>query len=421
MLTHSPTHSLIHSFTVVMFRLIWIAAFLSTVGFSARASDDPALLTPPLTPPLTRSISMCNTRVIPPECDTCRCEDGYWEAVTSPDERKSLCDEHFRCSVDYGNSEPVITWRPPGPSPAAAPHVHDDQTSGYLTTKEQICASLVDQGLVDLIFIGDSQMRHVSQAIMALLTGDYRSGGVVGSRRNHTECWYDKQLEAQCRLYYVRKLRVCNNSVMLTYAAHNNIDNLGEVGMKHFKVNMIANLHEKMKQHLKSPESVPMPVYFLLFGNHPVTPRSGSRKGVNNATVVSEHLQDMLMREAHNCSSTFSNGEDVTSNSNGVVSWPIWWISSHHRLKAFNTDESDKRVQGFNEQMRNFVEQSQSQQHSCQPRLRGFIDVYNLTAQLVHQFPKATNKLSLDYAHWGYSVNLIKAVHIFNRILGTSS
>jgi hypothetical protein len=142
---------------------------------------------------------------------------------------------------------------------------------------------------------------------------------------------------------------------------------------------------------------------------------------VNNATVVSEHLQDMLMREAHNCSPTFSNGEDVTSNSNGVVSWPIWWISSHHRLKAFNTDESDKRVQGFNEQMRNFVEQSQSQQHSCQPRLRGFIDVYNLTAQLVHQFPKATNKLSLDYAHWGYSVNLIKAVHIFNRILGTSS
>ena len=360
-----------------------------------------------------------------------QCVDGYWGPVASlsPSEQRFLCDEHFRCSPGTGASstgnnvgkDSAVTWMPPRYYSAevdAAVLPAGTSRLGF-TTKERVCEELQAQGLHHLMLFGDSHMRHISQALMSFLSGDYRLGGIVPSQTKNAACAFDHQLDASCRLFYKRKATVCNDSsVTISFTQSNNLDSLTQ--------KKIGNRKSKKKTPMLNNSTV----ILLLFGNHAVTP-SGQRVGVNNASIVSAHLRKALGGICPATSLTLDTDTSSSIHSSEKATNPppvspptqthqvhhlqntsrIWWVSTHRRLKAYFPDEEDATVRLYNEQMRIFVEQH------CQSALRGFVDVFNLTDQLVTQYPSMANKLKHDDCHWGFRVNLVKAVHILNVIL----
>jgi hypothetical protein len=87
-------------------------------------------------------------------------------------------------------------------------------------------------------------------------------------------------------------------------------------------------------------------------------------------------------------------------------------MSTHTRLRESGSrDESYAAIEHYNLAMRQFFESGE-----CAAQV-GYIDVYNMTASLVHQHYEDGNLLTYDGLHWGMTVNLIKAQILLNAIL----
>jgi hypothetical protein len=275
--------------------------------------------------------------------------DGSWEPSATGRE----CD-HFLCTTKNN------TWVP------SYPHKYYDNVTA--------CDALVAKGIKKVFFFGDSYMRQMYAALLITLKGDYRYGSIA-SATNSPECEYQRQFfEKRCG---TRELNhygiVCDGRVILDPLLHG-IDNLN---------------------HCQSEEGT---VNLWSFGNYKLG--HNGREGVNNATLYQRFF------EANICPALKSSSDKFPGDFKHGCS--TWWISTHHRLRAYFDDEKAEVVKHYNKEMRAYYDSG-----ACGPV--NYIDVFNATERLSHLHE--AEQMTYDGVHWGMEGNMIKAQIIINALV----
>ena len=243
------------------------------------------------------------------------------------------------------------------------------ETNSTLYFSNDACELLTNKGIKRLHFIGDSYIRHIFQALILTLTGNYRNSTLI---RPDKSCEFHSLFdESYCsRDLSVKSKNVCNGRVSLIY--HNN----------------------------PNQKCIKGDVYLWSEGNHRVNPSVSNRYGINNASAYSAHyLNDSYKnswRDGHKPHPLCPQAKETYSIC------PTYWISTHARISARYEDEKEQRTDAFNREMRTFMESNK-----CGPM--GYLDVYNMTRSLVQDFPDDAKLMSFDGMHWGMEVNLVKA------------
>lgn len=249
--------------------------------------------------------------------------------------------------------------------------------------KASACAALIDKGYSMLSFVGDSYIRHIFQAFIILLTDDYDTGILVDKSRVPHEMFSDcgnchghNQFNSYCSNSCANTwLFVCENKILLDSTIFS-----GPPG-----------IHDCDNPFGKA--------IFWGEGNHPVDHDYDKRTGVNNASIWIKHFEQNNYGPCNNLSSTTTN------------KCPLWWISTHQRYSYKFSDEKHERIEEFNEEMKDYFSSGR-----CGVNTR-FIDVFNMTHSLVKDFPEDSSILTLDGAHWGLEVNVMKAQLILNELI----
>ena len=232
-----------------------------------------------------------------------------------------------------------------------------------------MCSLLVSNNVKHVHFYGDSYMRHMYVATSIMLTKNYNDAS-HSSENSH--CKYGNQFseEASCRATVRPTIASCNGNVQL--ALHQTADpKLGTCG----------------KGHLN----------FWSEGNHPVDFNYKTRLGVNDPVEYQKKYSDPKRAICPQLAS-------------GQKHCSLFWISTHARPLQKYSDENDDKVRDFNEKMRSFFEAG-----TC-GKETGYIDVYNMTSNLVHHHGTEIEFMTFDTAHWGMEVNLAKVQIIMSAL-----
>jgi hypothetical protein len=238
------------------------------------------------------------------------------------------------------------------------------------------CKALIDKNISTILFYGDSFMRQIYAGMLITLNGDYEGGSLANLTLTPQCAGMSQFNEKSCGTRSLNhEGRVCDGKVHLDPI----LSGLGEL----------------------TTVSHPGSVALWSVGNYKTT-RSG-RHGVNNATAYQELFETDICQKlnARNSSrNTTANRQDGE----------IYWISTHFRVRAIFGDETDEIIRDYNLNMRKYFDEG----------LRcgdvNYIDVYNVTANLVLNHREQAVKMTYDQVHWGYQLNLWKAQIILNAI-----
>lgn len=268
-----------------------------------------------------------------------RASDGIWAQEPIPE----ICYEQYLCTPSG------LRWVP--------------SSGAFLWTQQRACAAFESSGVNRILFSGDSYMRHFYEALVLLLTNNYKNGAISSP----SSCFYGHQFsEKNCRNYVPQSMVVCDNHLLLKFEDW---------------------------QNLKSACDKNTTWFIWSLGNHPVSTRPG-REGINNAEA---YIQDFT-------------GAGVCLQ-NQTFACELFWMSTHNRLRegspGYNeTRETYAQVEEYNIKMRTYMESDK-----CGTNIH-YVDVFNMTKDLVRNHMDEAVFLTFDYAHWGMQVNLNK-VQVF--------
>ena len=239
---------------------------------------------------------------------------------------------------------------------------------------------MLNKGITEIMFHGDSYMRQMYAAMLITLNGDYKYGSIANATAT-PECMYHRQFyEKKCGVWQLNYGgTVCN----------------GKLHLRPF-LNHFESLVECSK--------VNGSVVLYSIGNHKVT-RYG-RTGINNATEIQQFIENSFCKGLK----ALKHSYDGKIGRNKTCS--PWWISTHHRHVGYFEDETPERIKGMNDGMRDYFESG-----SCGNV--NYIDVFNMTAHLVKDHPSIAPEMTYDSVHWGMEVNLIKAQILINALLSS--
>lgn len=240
---------------------------------------------------------------------------------------------------------------------------------------ENACEVLLEKRFTKVLFHGDSYMRHIYQAAVLTLTGNYRNGSLISPDPN---CEYHNLFnEKRCSTEMsITEMIVCNGKITL-----NNYE-----------------------AHMEVPDYDPERLVLWSEGNHPKRQEGDSQRyGINDATVYSNHF----LKSKYN--GTVRSHRLCPQQKLDRFDRRTFWVSTHARARILHNDETYDRIKSFNLKMRQFMESGK-----CGPM--GYIDVYNMTDYLLTNFPTDAAYMTFDEAHWGMEVNLEKVQIILNVI-----
>ena len=218
------------------------------------------------------------------------------------------------------------------------------------------CNLFSSRNIEHVYFIGDSYVRGISAAFYATLNGNHSL--FTTKSLKSTE---DGKIE-----------NICGNKLQIS-----------------------SHLWELNPDVVKKRKSV----VFLSVGNHKIGKGLGPRYGVNNASVYKEYIKPF-------CGDIFYMHK-VSNIKN------VFWISTHRRMVSYFPDETPEYVESYNVQMREFIESG-----SC-ARGIGYIDVYNMSKELVERFPDEATTMSYDKVHYNLELNLIKVQIILSKLMSS--
>jgi hypothetical protein len=293
--------------------------------------------------------------------------DGSWKEHTSDRE----CD-HYLC-IPTTN----LTW---------TPNTYQNKFYDNVTA----CDALLKRGVREILFYGDSYMRHIYAAMLITLNGNYEAGS-LSNPTNTPHCRYKTQfMEKNC------------NTMQLN---HNGIVCDGKIHLDPLLTGY-GNMNDCSKHNGT--------VVLWSFGNHQL---GRGRYGINNATLFSNLFatsicKDMNVRKAESLELRSKGIQPShTGSINGTCS--VWWVSTHQRLAAHYMDEAPHIVKDYNTGMRQFFDEG-----AC--GFKNYVDVYNMTEQLcMNHTELAKQHMSFDHVHWGFEANLQKAQIILNALLSS--
>ncbi|CAM9187390.1 unnamed protein product, partial [Ectocarpus fasciculatus] len=214
--------------------------------------------------------------------------------------------------------------------------------------------------------MGDSYMRHIYQAAIITLTGNYRDGSVEGV--GDLNCTYRNQYSnKECSNHrHVKEPLVCNGTIRLELSQYGPLS---------------------PKKIFAKKGSVSL----LSYGNHQSVKGRGARYGIHNSTAWLDVL------DKWHCAKSRGEQQRHVDVYDGMKH--VWWVSTHARITGFHADEHEAVVTKYNLEMRDTLP-------SVCPTF-GYIDVFNMTHALT-QDPTEHHGLSYDKVHWGLEVNLNK-------------
>ena len=255
---------------------------------------------------------------------------------------------------------------------------HKTWESPISYTSDTACDVLKKLGVQQMLFYGDSYMRHIFAAMTASFSGD--------------ETLYVKYMHKK----WFEDAYKCSFCSGVVGSLHNTPS-----------ADKSSRIFRKPSLFTSGGIKTGSAVVFLSYGNHglgkdeiykpPRTCRNPSvcRYGVNNASVYMEYIRPIC--------------KVLTKRKVRV-----YWVSTHYRLKYYYLDEVPEQVEQFNIDMRRYIESGK-----CTPTT-GYIDVYNMTKSLALSYPGDALQLTPDKVHWGYKVNLIKLQILLNTIANSS-
>lgn len=261
-------------------------------------------------------------------------------------------------------------------------HLRTNGTKVPFYTRETACQIMKKRGIVKFDIHGDSFMRHLTQSLMLVFSGDLESGSLSERGKQFKECAGDRQFDEKgCfvndtvpvdgHLKYVQEEPFCaaqNHTVMIAYSGA-----------------------EVLECNSGSPHDT---IRLFSSGNHALTPGADT---INNSTATI----------------TYFTGNGVCRRDNLCA--PAAFVSTHHRMNdGFQNDGHQEfaEVERFNIEMRAFIEDGGCGAHV------GFVDVFNITKSLVHNLRYEASLMTYDGVHWSRTVNLLKAQIILHHFLG---
>jgi hypothetical protein len=252
--------------------------------------------------------------------------------------------------------DPAFCGAPPGLF-ACTPDGH--RYAGIRSAGEP-CALLAGAGVTDIRLCGDSYMRHVYQALVMVLQGDYRYAAVPESAGD--QCAGERQFRSdQCRAHVLREASACHGQLRVAYT--------GE-----FYCN---------QWYRGDPDSTAL--FVVSGGSHPVHGNYTSRYGVNDPQAASRWvLSECCARRV------------LRSN--------MVFLMPHARASWRHRDECPERVRrlvaGLYAPLR----------ERC--GIHRIVNPHAFTAELVAVAggnASLLHLLSPDGMHWGRAVNVLKA------------
>mmetsp|Transcript_5209 Transcript_5209/g.11377 ORF Transcript_5209/g.11377 Transcript_5209/m.11377 type:complete len:314 (-) Transcript_5209:254-1195(-) len=240
---------------------------------------------------------------------------------------------------------------------------------------------LVSKGVRKVFFSGDSYLRHIFQALLITLRGDFQFGSLAKEFHTQEKCGYREQFQhKECSKvgYGSTDNRLCDNRI--------------EFVADFLRPPWPADGGGPQMECAKEEGSVVL----MSHGNHPLNHRMVS---VNNPVMYQAYLNttDRL------CELKQANRDKWTGEIAPPHACSHWWVSTHQRVKAYFATEMPENVRYFNEHMRSYFDS----QASC--GWFNYIDVFNMTQALIKDHPDDAREMSFDSVHWGMEVNMVKA------------
>lgn len=132
------------------------------------------------------------------------------------------------------------------------------------------CSLLTRRGVTSVLFVGDSYVRHAYEGVLLALSGDYDAGALVpNTTAHHPDCAGAGQFEeAVCRSHVKPSASVCGGTVAVALH-HGHVPVPGEA-------------------------DAGWDVIVWGIGNHPIHLDWPSRRGINDAHVVSDEIFEPL-------------------------------------------------------------------------------------------------------------------------------
>jgi hypothetical protein len=231
------------------------------------------------------------------------------------------------------------------------------------------CDLLKQRKISRIQFIGDSYIRHAYEAFVNLLINDYERGAYEKSMDVPIECFGEGQFdEKTCRLLIAHQHNVCNG--------------------------IVITLKPSSSGWFVLEDPRPDIIIWGL-GNHPVDGNYVTRYGIHDVKAVTNHIIDPVCNDPYIRSAI----------NDGTIR--LFTLLGHSRLDFQFKDEEESVVSLFN-------------QGICQSLLDYCnvfsIDVYTPTFSLTQTLTTEARNMTWDGAHWGRSINVLKANYILHAI-----
>jgi hypothetical protein len=209
--------------------------------------------------------------------------------------------------------------------------------------------------------IGDSFMRHMYEALIMTVTGNYRDSPLI---RSDKSCEYHMLFcEKRCSTTMLQgEKKICDDQI---------------------------SVHASIFAYILPGPRTAGDLIFFSEGNHAL---NGDMQVANNATAYSDHYLhgDTLCKMA--------GPPSITT-----------WVSTHARLAPTHQYETSERVRTYNDGMKDFILSGRCGSIE-------YIDVYNMTNNLIANYEADAAYMTFDKAHWGMEVNLVKVQILLAQI-----
>lgn len=268
--------------------------------------------------------------------------------------------------------------------------------------REKGCALLEREGIRKIYFVGDSYMRHIYQAMMITLSGDFEQGSVPAHIREHEK--YNK-MDCAYHRQFIAKNCSDEDRFRPTFVCPENSG--GSVEMIPYK-----EFYYSMENLNHCRDDAEGTVTLWTGGNHAI---GRGRNTVNNYETYQWKYNETICPVNRKISPHIKGAGPAGSFKQRCS---LWWVSTHYRLHAYFREEIPLRVIEFNEYMRMFMEDG----HDCGNV--NYIDVYNMTEKLATNVTHDAKPLSYDSVHWSMEVNLMKVqllLHAFANAGGEAA
>lgn len=258
------------------------------------------------------------------------------------------------------------------------------------------CALLEKEGIHKIYFAGDSYMRHIYQAFMITLSGDYEQGSVPAHIREHV-----KYQKSDCAFQRQFVMKNCSDEDRFRPTSVCPENSGGPVEMIPYK-----EFYYTMENLNHCRDDAEGTVTLWSGGNHPI---GRGRHTVNNYETYQWKYNETVCADNRKMSPQLKGAGPAGSFKQRCS---LWWISTHYRLAAHFKEEIPLRIIEFNEYMRMFMEDGRDCGNV------NYVDVYNMTEMLAVNVTHDAKHLSYDSVHWSMEVNLMKVQLILHAFAG---